>query len=93
LFKKNLSPLLLVFVHPFKTIFKVGIDFLQETGGWEWLQYVAAATILFGSFIAMTNDNLKARLAYSTISQLSYIVLAAMLAKRSLINLGLSDFI
>ncbi len=62
------------------TVYIFGIDFLQETAGWEWLQYVAAATILFASFIAMTKDNLKARLAYSTISQLSYIVLAAMLA-------------
>ncbi len=61
------------------TVYIFGIDFLQETSGWQWLQYVAAATILFASFIAMTKDNLKARLAYSTISQLSYIVLAAML--------------
>jgi len=36
-------------------------------------------TILLGSLVAMTQDNLKARLAYSTISQLSYIVLGAML--------------
>ena len=39
----------------------------------------AAGTILFGSVIALTKDNLKARLAYSTISQLSYIVLGAAL--------------
>ncbi len=39
----------------------------------------AAATILFGSLMALVQDNLKARLAYSTISQLSYIVLGAAL--------------
>ena len=50
-----------------------------------WIQYIAAATILIASLVAMTKDNLKARLAYSTISQLSYIVLGAMLAHDSAI--------
>jgi multicomponent Na+:H+ antiporter subunit D len=36
--------------------------------------------VLIASLVALREDNLKARLAYSTISQLSYIVLAAMLA-------------
>jgi multicomponent Na+:H+ antiporter subunit D len=42
--------------------------------------YIGAATILLSSCIAMTKDNLKARLAYSTVSQLSYIVVGALLA-------------
>ncbi|MDH3980122.1 MAG: proton-conducting transporter membrane subunit [Gammaproteobacteria bacterium] len=46
----------------------------------HWLQYVAAATILLASLVAMRQDNLKARLAYSTISQLGYVVLGALLA-------------
>lgn len=50
------------------------------TGGLIW---VAAATILLASLVAMTRDNLKARLAYSTVSQLSYIVLGAMLASKA----------
>jgi len=37
----------------------------------------AVITIIVGSLFALTQDNLKLRLAYSTISQLSYIVLAA----------------
>jgi multicomponent Na+:H+ antiporter subunit D len=41
---------------------------------------VAAATIVLASLVAMTKDNLKARLAYSTVSQLSYIVLGALIA-------------
>ncbi len=57
-----------------------GLDFLSTLPTAEGLQYMAAATILIASLVAMTKDNLKARLAYSTISQLSYIVLGAMLA-------------
>lgn len=39
----------------------------------------AAATILLASIIALRQDNLKRRLAYSTIAHLSYIVLGAAL--------------
>jgi len=62
------------------TVYIFGIDFLAELGSSEWLKYMAGGTILIASLVAMRKDNLKARLAYSTISQLSYIVLAAMLA-------------
>ena len=40
---------------------------------------VASVTILLGSLLALGQDNLKARLAFSTVSQLSYIVLGAAL--------------
>ena len=62
------------------TIYIFGIDLLRETGVSEWLCYVAGATILIASLVAMTKDNLKARLAYSTVSQLAYITLGAALA-------------
>ena len=62
-------------------VYVFGIDLLSTTGISTWLMYVAAATILLGSIIAMTKNNLKARLAYSTISQLSYIVLGAAIAQ------------
>jgi len=62
------------------TLYIFGIDLLATTGASEWLIYVATATILIASIIAMSKDNLKARLAYSTVSQLAYIVLGAMLA-------------
>ncbi len=61
-------------------IYIFGIDTLSVTGSSAWLMYVAAATILLASLVAMQKDNLKARLAYSTVSQLSYVVLGAMLA-------------
>ena len=51
---------------------------INELG--TWLCYLAAASILIASLVAMTKDNLKARLAYSTISQLAYITLGAMIA-------------
>ena len=62
------------------TIYIFGLDFLSETGANDWLMAVAAFTMLFASCVALTKDNLKARLAYSTISQLSYIVLGAAMA-------------
>ena len=61
-------------------IYVFGIDLLSETGSSIWLMYVAGGTIVISSLVAMTKDNLKARLAYSTISQLSYIVLGGALA-------------
>jgi multicomponent Na+:H+ antiporter subunit D len=61
-------------------IYIFGIDLLATTGASDWLVWVAAFTMLASSLVAMTKDNLKARLAYSTISQLSYIVLGAALA-------------
>jgi multicomponent Na+:H+ antiporter subunit D len=65
------------------TLFIFGGDFILSSGATEWLIWFAAATILIASLIAMTKDNLKARLAYSTVSQLSYILLGAMLASRA----------
>jgi multicomponent Na+:H+ antiporter subunit D len=57
-----------------------GIDTLTTTGAAYWLLPVTAFTVIAASIVAFTKDNLKARLAYSTISQLSYIVMAALLA-------------
>lgn len=62
------------------TLFIFGTDFILESAASDWLVWFAAATILLASLIAMTKDNLKARLAYSTVSQLSYIVLGALVA-------------
>jgi multicomponent Na+:H+ antiporter subunit D len=61
------------------TVYIFGLDLLRDTGVTDWLLWVAAATILVASVIALRQDNLKARLAYSTISQLSYIVMGALL--------------
>jgi len=61
-------------------VYVFGIDLLASTDASRWLTWVAAFTILAASIVALTKDNLKARLAYSTVSQLSYIVLGGALA-------------
>jgi multicomponent Na+:H+ antiporter subunit D len=61
-------------------VYIFGIDFLAETGASVWLMWLAAFSIIAASVVAITKDNLKARLAYSTVSQLSYITLGMALA-------------
>ena len=61
-------------------VYVFGPELLATSGGGTIIAFVAAATIVVGSLVALGKDNLKARLAYSTISQLSYIVLGAVLA-------------
>lgn len=61
------------------SVYIFGIDLIGSLDAAYWLSLLAGFTIVSASIIAMTKDNLKARLAYSTISQLSYIILAAML--------------
>jgi multicomponent Na+:H+ antiporter subunit D len=56
-----------------------GVDVLRSMPIVGWLSWLAAFTILAASFIAIFQDNFKRRLAYSTVSQLSYIVLGATL--------------
>ncbi|HSQ22386.1 MAG TPA: proton-conducting transporter membrane subunit, partial [Coriobacteriia bacterium] len=56
-----------------------GVGLLRELGLCDWLAALAAFTILAGSLVAIFQDNLKRRLAFSTVSQLSYIVLGAAL--------------
>lgn len=65
------------------TIYLFGTDLVTRLPSINGLIAVAAVTILFASLVAMTKDNLKARLAYSTISQLGYVVLGALLASKS----------
>jgi multicomponent Na+:H+ antiporter subunit D len=52
-----------------------GIDLLQHLGLGMLTAYAASCTIIAASLVAMTKTDLKARLAYSTVSQLSYIIL------------------
>ncbi len=56
-----------------------GINLLSQLGLGTALAYFASFTIIVASIIALRQDNLKARLAYSTISQLSYVILGAAL--------------
>jgi multicomponent Na+:H+ antiporter subunit D len=52
-----------------------GIEFAAERGLLMPLTVMASITILYGSLRALTQDDLKRRLAFSTVSQVSYIAL------------------
>jgi multicomponent Na+:H+ antiporter subunit D len=56
-----------------------GVGLLSELGLGSALAYYASITIIVASVVALKQDNLKARLAYSTISQLSYVILGVAL--------------
>jgi multicomponent Na+:H+ antiporter subunit D len=59
--------------------FIFGVDVMKAIGADIYAIFFASFTILMASVIALSRDNLKARLAYSTVSQLSYIILGAAL--------------
>ena len=59
--------------------FVFGADLMLDIGVDVFIITFASVTIIAASIIALSMDNLKARLAFSTISQLSYIVLGAAL--------------
>ncbi|TRX56453.1 monovalent cation/H+ antiporter subunit D family protein [Thalassomonas sp. M1454] len=61
-------------------VFIFGLDLLAILPTTQFLLYLAAASVLLASIVAMRQDNLKARLAYSTVSQLGYITIGALLA-------------
>ena len=52
-----------------------GVNFTDQLGLLTGLGIAAAITIVYGSVMALFQDNLKKRLAYSTVSQVSYIAL------------------
>jgi len=56
-----------------------GIDLISALGLGLLLGAVASFTMIMASFLAIGQDNLKRRLAYSTISQLSYILFGVAL--------------
>jgi multicomponent Na+:H+ antiporter subunit D len=60
-------------------LFVFGLDAMRELGADRVALAAASITILVASLLALAQDNLKARLAFSTVSQLSYIILGAAL--------------
>ena len=60
-----------------------GVDLLANTPSLSTIVCVlASVTLIVASLIALTQDNIKSRLAYSTIGQLSYIILGVGLATK-----------
>lgn len=64
-------------------LFTFGTNLLQATSLGLITAYIVSFTIVAASVIALTKDDLKARLAYSTVSQLSYVVLGVALLDNS----------
>ncbi|RPH97642.1 MAG: monovalent cation/H+ antiporter subunit D family protein [Lysobacterales bacterium] len=62
-------------------VYTFGVDFLFAEPSSGWLLYAAAFTIIAASLVALRQQNLKRLLAYSTVAQLSYVVMAAAVLK------------
>lgn len=56
-----------------------GPNILSDLGVWLILAYFVSFTVIMANIIALTQDNLKRRLAFSTINNLSIIILGAAL--------------
>jgi len=64
-----------------------GVQLLSSLHLGTLLCYIAAFTILTASLVALSQDGLKRRLAFSTIGQLSYIILgAALLSPKGMVG-------
>lgn len=56
-----------------------GVKLLDTLGVMPYLAAIAAFTVLFAAILAVNQDDLKRRLAYSTISQMGYVTLGIAL--------------
>jgi len=64
-----------------------GVELIRETGWNNMMLLFAVVTIFLGSAVAITQDDIKRRLAYSSVGQMGYIVLGiALLQERALIG-------
>ena len=70
-----------------------GCGFLRGTWAQETAMLAAAFTIVFGSALALRTPHLKRRLAYSTVANLSYILLAFASMSRMGLTAGLLHMI
>lgn len=70
-------------------LYVFGVDTMARLNLGLPTAYFVSITILGASIIALSKDNLKARLAYSTVSQLSYIILGVALLSTSGIEGGI----
>src|SRR5664280_1682567 len=70
-------------------LYVFGVDTMRALNLGLPTAYFVSITIIVASIVALSKDNLKARLAYSTVSQLSYIILGVALMTRPGIEGGL----
>ncbi|HKC67385.1 MAG TPA: proton-conducting transporter membrane subunit [Bacteroidia bacterium] len=68
-------------------VYIFGLDYIHVltsnflTGG--WLIYLCGLTAIYTAYRALTTDDLKRRFAFSTVGQLSYIILAILIGTRT----------
>jgi len=62
-------------------VYIFGVDFLFAEPSGGWLLYATAFTVIAASVVALRQSNLKRMLAYSTIGQLSFVLMAAATLK------------
>jgi multicomponent Na+:H+ antiporter subunit D len=62
-------------------IYIFGVEWLFSLSTTQWLVWITAFTIIAASIVALRQTNLKRLLAYSTIGQLSYVVMATAILK------------
>jgi multicomponent Na+:H+ antiporter subunit D len=62
-------------------VYIFGVDYLFAEPSSSWLLYAAAFTVVAASLVALRQQNLKRLLAYSTVAQLSYVVMASAILK------------
>ena len=67
-----------------------GLDSLHDLGLGMPTAYVAGFTIIAAALIALTKDDIKARIAYSTVSHLSYIVMGVAMLTQGGVEGGVS---
>jgi multicomponent Na+:H+ antiporter subunit D len=70
-------------------LYVFGVDLMDRLHLGLPTAYFVSITILVGSIVALSKDNLKLRLAYSTVSQLSYIILGVALLTPTAVAGGL----
>jgi multicomponent Na+:H+ antiporter subunit D len=70
-------------------LYVFGVDLMDRLHLGLPTAYFVSITILVGSVVALSKDNLKLRLAYSTVSQLSYIILGVALLTPTAVTGGL----
>ena len=70
-------------------VYVYGLDFLQQLSSKfyyvGWLTYLCGFTALYAAYKAYRVQNLKQRFSYSTVSQLSYIITAILVATKTAI--------
>jgi multicomponent Na+:H+ antiporter subunit D len=70
-------------------LYVYGPDLLHDLGLWILLAYFVSITVLVAGFLALGQDHLKRRLAFSTINNLAMIILGAVLLTKSSMTGGI----